>query len=87
MAKHPKQVKGFEGSLEQLASAIGNMTYDQTASFIEKLANDIKRQADADFARGKTQLASKLYAAAENLYSAKENMDRAWKICIPYMKD
>ena len=87
MTRHPRQVEGFEGSLEQLAGSIGNMTYDETASFIEKLADDIKRQADADFARGRTQLASKLYATAENLYTAKENMNLAWKICIPYMKN
>lgn len=86
MTRHPKHVEGVNCSLEQLAGAIGNMTYDQTASFIEKLADDIKRQADADFARGRTQLASKLYATAKDLYRAKENMDLAWEICIPYMK-
>lgn len=86
MVRHPKQVEGFDGSLEQLAGSIGNMTYDQTASFIEKLADDINRQADADLARGRTKLASELYATAKNLYRAKESMDLAWKICIPYMK-
>lgn len=87
MTKHPQNVKGFEGSLEQLAKSVGNMTYDQTASFIEKLADDIKRQADADFERGRAKLASELYATANELYQAKDRMDLAWKICKPYMKD
>lgn len=87
MAKHPKKIEGFEGSLEELAKAVGNMTYDQTASFIEKLADDIKRQADADFAKGRKKLAYELYATAEKLYEAKDNMKKAWKICEPYMND
>jgi len=87
MAKHPKNVVGFEGSLEQLAKSIGNMTYDQTALFIEKLADDIKRQADADLARGREKLATELYATANRLYKARDKMNLAWKICEPYMKE
>ncbi|MDP3990390.1 MAG: hypothetical protein Q8Q01_04250 [archaeon] len=87
MTRHPRYVEGFEGSLEQLANAVGNMTYDQTASFIEKLADDIKRQADADSARGRIKLASELYATAERLYKAKETMVLAWEICKPYMNN
>jgi len=63
------------------------MTYDQTVSFIEKLADDIKRQADADLTRGRKKLASELYATANELYQARDRMDLAWKICEPYMKD
>jgi len=87
MGKHPRNIEGFEGSLEQLAKSIGNMTYDQTVSFIEKLADDIKRQADADLTRGRKKLASELYATANELYQARDRMDLAWKICEPYMKD
>ena len=63
------------------------MTYDQTASFIEKLADDLKRQADADKGRGRVNLAAELYAAAERLYEARDNIHLAWKICEPYMKE
>jgi len=86
MSKHPNNIEGYEGTLEQLAAAVGNMTYNQTASFIEKLADDLKRQADADLARGRKKLASQLYATANELYAAKEKMDAAWKTCEPYMK-
>ncbi|MBS3123820.1 hypothetical protein J4437_04265 [Candidatus Woesearchaeota archaeon] len=86
MAEHPRNVKGYDGSLEELAQSIGNMAYNQTALFIEKLADGLKRQADADLARGRDQLASELYATANRLYEAKESMGSAWKICEPYMK-
>lgn len=86
MVKHPEQVEGFDGSLEDLAKAVGNMTYDQTASFLEKLADDLRRQADADLARGRKQLASKLYATSEELLSSRDKMNLAWKVCAPYMK-
>ena len=87
MAKHTRNVEGFEGSLDELAKSLGNMTYDQTSSFIEKLADDIKRQADADLARGRKKLAFELYATVDELYKAKDKMNLAWKICEPYMKD
>jgi hypothetical protein len=87
MAKHPRSVEGFEGSLEELARSIGNMTYDQVSYFIEKFADDIKRQADADLKRGREKLALELYATATKLYEARDKMNLAWKICEPYMKD
>lgn len=87
MAQHSKIVKGFQGSLDELAQSIGDMSYDQVSVFIERFANDINRQADADLARGRKKLAGELYATAKKLYEAKDAMDSAWKICEPYMKD
>lgn len=86
MTRHPRHVEGFEGPLEELAKNIGNMTYDRVEEFIGELADDIKRQADADSARGRKNLARELYATAEILYWAKTNMGLVWKICEPYMK-
>lgn len=85
MIKHPRDIEGYEGSLAQLAKDVGNMQYDQTASFIEELADDITRQADADLGRGNSKLADKLYATANKLYEARDEMTKAWKICEPYM--
>ncbi|MBU0470669.1 MAG: hypothetical protein KKA62_00585 [Nanoarchaeota archaeon] len=85
--KHPLEVEGFEGNLEGLAKAVGNMRYDKARDFLGYLADDIMRQADADKGRGRVQLAERLYQTAERLYQAREVMDLAWKICEPYMKD
>ena len=85
MAKHPRHIEGFNGSLEQLAKSVGNMTYDQTALFIEKLADDIMEQANADSKNQRTKLAHELYSTASELYKAADKMNNAWEICKPYM--
>ena len=87
MAKHPENVEGYDGTLKDLATAIGNMSYDQVALFIQALSDDILRQAHADLGRGRSKLAESLYATAESLNKAKEEMDKVWEICEPYMKD
>ena len=85
MTRHPRHVEGYEGSLKQLAEAVGNMTYDEVARFTGEYADDIMRQADGDMERGNFQLASKLYSMAESLYISEAKMWRAWRICIPHM--
>jgi propanediol dehydratase small subunit len=87
MSNHPKEIKKYEGSLDELAKDIGNLQYDIEASLLERLADDIKRQADADLAKGRTQLAEQLYKTAEELYKARDRMYNAWKICEPYMNE
>ena len=88
MAKHPRSVEGYGESLENLARAVGNMTYDRTAEFIGELACDIERQAKGDEERGRLKLAARLYQVAEELYRAEREMTLVWKkICEPYMED
>ncbi len=86
MEKHPRTVTNFTGTLDELAQSIGNMAYDQTARFIEKLADNIQRQADGDFKRGRIKLAYELSQTTQTLYEARNKMNTAWKICEPYMK-
>lgn len=78
---HPKKVEGFNGTLEELAKNVGNMTYDQTARFIQLLAEDLERQAEEDLKKGRRKLANKLYGTAEGLNNAYSEMNDAWKIC------
>jgi hypothetical protein len=85
--KHPKDVVGFVGSIDELAHAIGNTTYDTAVVFLKKLADDYQRQGWADEARGRVELAKKLYATAEKLYEARDAMQKAWNICKPYMQE
>ena len=86
MAKHPNYVPKYEKKLEELAFNVGNMSYDQTASFIELLAKDFIRQADSDQEKGRTKLSTQLYLAADKLYEVRKNIVGAWKISEPYMK-
>lgn len=85
--KHPVKVENYNGSLDELVKELGNLSYDVLSSFVAKLADDIKRQADNDDSRNRKKLAGKLYLTAEELHDAKEKLDEAWKICKPYMKD
>lgn len=84
-SRHPDRVVGYKGSLGQLARAIGNMKYDKVALFIGKFADDIKRQADADSARGRKKVPKDLSGAARNLNQARKKIESAWKTCKPYM--
>jgi len=63
------------------------MAYDRTAFFIEKLTDDIKRQADADFERERVKLSLELYATANDLYLARDKMNLAWNICNLYLDE
>ncbi len=85
--KHPDYVEGFNGSLEDLAKAVGNMRYDKVEEFIEALADDIVQQAEKDKENGKTCLATRLYETADKLYSAQNCIGKAWKISRPYMEE
>lgn len=87
MKKHLEDIEGYEGKLEDLAIQIGNLKYNRTNDFILSLANEIKRQAEADEKRGRKKLSERLYKTAESLYQAYREMDLAWKICEPYMKE
>ncbi len=86
--KHPRQVVGYDGSLKELAQAVGHMSYDQVVVFIEEFSSDIKAQADADLTiRGRKKLFQELSEVAKHLDKAKTKMDSVWGICEPYMQN
>ena len=85
--KHPTTVAGYDGSLNDLAVAVCSMTYDQLAIFLQKMSDDLERQAKADSKRGRKKLAKNLYCSVIALSQAKDKIDEAWRICEPFMKD
>lgn len=86
--KHPKNVAGFSGSLQELAHATGRMRYDRVAEYLKEFSIDLKSQAYKDLnIRERAKLAEKLFKAAEFLYQAKIEIDGAWKICKQFMKE
>lgn len=87
MAKHPRKVKGFDGSLEELAFAVENMTYDETALFISYLAESFMERAVKDKEAGRLKLADQLLDIAEKLKVAEISTKMAWEICKPFMKE
>jgi len=84
--KHPIKIESFE-SLEDLAKAIGNMRYDKLAEFVEKLSDDLEKQAEADRKKDRIKLSNELYAAALRLRPVYDRIYEAWRISEPYMRD
>lgn len=80
MVRHPRKVKGFNGSLDELASAVGKLHCDKLSYFIGSLGENLQEQAGADVGRGRNQLAQKLYLAANTLTRAEEVMCSALEI-------
>jgi len=85
--KHPLSVERYSGSLEELAKDIKDLRYDKVSELLGYLVEEFKGEADKDLADRKTRLASKLYQASEYLADAREEIDSAWKISKPYMKE
>lgn len=86
--KHPIRVEGYDGSLEELAKAVGKMRYDKVAEFLQHLGEDFARQGDDDLTlRGRPQLAEKLYAVSQHLLEGKLSVDEAMKKCARHMSE
>jgi len=83
--RHPKQLDGVD--LKELAQKLGNLTYDSLGHFLYHLAVDIERQGSGDALRGREKLASELFSAGEALHKARVDIEKAWDICEPFMKD
>ncbi|MFZ0255471.1 MAG: hypothetical protein WAN46_07480 [Gammaproteobacteria bacterium] len=85
--KHLDFVEGFNGSLDDLARAIGRMRYDATAELFEKLADEFRRKADDDAQRGRAQLSQQLSNAGSELQYVRFRFEHIWKICESHMDD
>ena len=84
--QHPNHLTKYQGSIEELVSELGNLRYDNLVDFLNKMGDDLMRQAARDREKGRVQLVSQLEAAAQKLYEARDKMQCAWKISEPYMK-
>lgn len=84
--KHQTQINGFE-SLEVLAEQIGNLRYDALIEFMTGLEKKLMRDSLADNERGRPMLSMHLHRARYSIGEARVEMERAWKICEPYMRE
>lgn len=87
MSEHPDHVIGWNGTLDELVQAVGNMRYDTLGDFIHRLSVNLSDQAMADTDRGRPRLANELFLASRKLISADLYIMEAWKICEPYMRN
>lgn len=83
--KHPTTIEGKD--LQELAKELGNLRYDVLMGFLTALAADLQRQSEGDRQRGRLKLATALHDAAEDLYGVASDLDWAWSISEPYMRE
>jgi len=86
MSEHPTEIEGFD-SLEDLARAVENLRYDQLFEFLMHLRKALTRRVTADKAAGRKKLAKHLENAAHNLLNVCVDVQYAWNVCRPYMKE
>lgn len=83
--KHPKTLKGFKGSLFELAEHLHRMRYDAVMEFYQHSAAELRRQASGDEMRGRPQLAALLTEAAEIAEEQRAQFERLWNLCWPHL--
>lgn len=87
MPKHTTTIKGWNGSLEELANEICNMRYDAVSDFVGYMRNEFERQAASDRSKGRKKLSSKLFGAVIKLNETMILFYDAWDICKPHMEE
>ena len=81
MGKHPDYVKGFKGSMSDLAKAVSNMSYDKQVEFLAEYYKFTELQAREDKKVGKSNLTQILFNASNYLNLAGLYFIKAWEIC------
>ena len=85
MDKHPINVPGWSGSLDELARAVGSMRYDKVGEFLLFFQQEIVRQAEGDAKAERNRLSCLLEIHSDYIRLAKNNMDAIWNLCKKYM--
>ncbi len=86
MSKHTHTVKGYDGTLEELAQAIGALRYDAAAELFKHLEDEYTRQSKEDGNRGRRQLSGMLEHFAKQFRQLHFSLARIWELCKPYMR-
>ncbi|MGF1583599.1 MAG: hypothetical protein ACFCD0_30140 [Gemmataceae bacterium] len=85
MANHPETVLRYPGTLDELATDVGDLRYDALVVFLQSLAAKLASDAQADEGRGRKKLAKLLRLSSEKVSGTVAEIDRAWKISAPHM--
>jgi len=85
--KHSVAVKGFDGSLEELAERICRMRYDKVAEFFGHCTEELRHQSNQDMKTGRTALAILLTSAWGIANVERLQFEKIFELCKPHMKD
>ena len=81
--KHSKKLKNEDKIIKKITS----LRYDTLSEFLENFSMKFFCDAMEDHERGRHKLGCKLSGAGYYIKKAKEEIDKAWEICKPYMKE
>lgn len=84
--KHPENVPGWAGTLEELAYAIENLRYDKFGDFLLHLGAAVAARGLEDSAAKREQLGNTLAQMVIKIEGAFTYAAKAWKISEQYMK-
>lgn len=82
---HPVTLDGTR-SPEDIGKDLARMRFDIMLRILRAWWQEISRQARADRARGRHQLAQALFDAADRFGSVVRCIDQAWRISKPHME-
>jgi hypothetical protein len=85
MKKHKKELSNYNGTFKQIATELGDLTYDSLSLFLNELSLKLLKDGEADHDRGRLKLSKCLKDAASDIKSASGSIDKAWEICKPFM--
>lgn len=84
-SQHKTSVAGIS-DMKKLAEMIGDLHYETLAELLDYLANKFARDAINDAKAGRYSLATELNCASQNIHEAFGNIESAWEISKPFMK-
>ncbi|MCF6206991.1 MAG: hypothetical protein L3J47_08905 [Sulfurovum sp.] len=79
--KHTPMIRGVGLELEEIASRVGDLYYDDMARFLEALVEKLQEDANADNDRGRTKLSAHLRESAGYIQKSVEQIKAAWEVC------
>lgn len=82
MKVHDEAVKGYSGTLEELAIDVGNLRYDSLSKFLDALGIKILEDAIKDQARGRKKLYAALKKTWLSLSESATAANETWKFVV-----
>ncbi len=83
--KHKRVIEKYNGSLQQLATDIGDLYYEALSFLLQEFTIKLNTDGNKDLDGGRKKLAMALYRAAEAIEEAEKHISEAWKISKPFM--
>lgn len=83
---HHENIQKYTGTLEDLATELGDLRYDALANFLHAFSKKIATDAAKDRSRKRIKLAKSLEQSAVYLEQSATEIEEAWRICKPFMK-